>query len=217
MSDKKLFQIGFNKTATTALFWLFIHSGHRALHSSGRRERRRGHEVINQQHPQLRIHHNILSGLPPVEGLEDFEAFFDMEYDLPWSDIKLENFKHFARFHAAYPNAKFILNIRNKDKWLRSRERHAGGTFLKNSKRRLHLSKQEVLDRWAGEFDRHNQAVRTYFTMQPQQLLVFDIERDPIEKLIAFCAPEFTLDPAHWHQARVTDTVAEALDWPTSA
>lgn len=209
----KIFQIGFNKTATTSLYWLFVNSGHSALHSSGRRARKKGHKVVSRIHPQVLIHHNILAGLPPAEGLDDFEAFFDMEYDFPRNAIKLENFKHFAAFAEAYPNAKFILNLRDKEAWLRSRARHQDGDYLSRSMVRLGMDEAQTLQYWADDFDRHHDAVREYFLTQQGRLMEFKLEEDPIDELVDFCQPKFDIDPDNWGAARVTDTVAEKKGW----
>jgi hypothetical protein len=202
-----IFQIGFNKCATTALFWLFVNSGHAALHSSGRRSRKAGHQVVSRQHPQIQIHHNICSGLPPVAGLEDFNAFFDMEYDRPQSEIKIENFKFFDRFALAYPDAKFILNTRDKQSWLRSRSRHNDGLYLARSMKRWGLSKEATLERWAGEFERHNDSVRNFFQKEHDRLIIFDIDESSIESVVDFAAPHFKLLPQHWGMSRKTDMV----------
>ncbi|SFK30324.1 sulfotransferase [Celeribacter marinus] len=211
--EPKLFQIGFNKTATTALFWLFINSGHSALHSSGRRARLAGHPVVSKLHPQLVIHHNICAGRPAVQGLEDFDAHFDMEHDLPNSPIKIENFKFFDRLARDYPRAKFVLNVRECDAWVMSRARHNDGQYLKRSMARLAQSEAEVLDQWRDEHARHHNAVRAFFAAEQDRLLVFDIDRDPIDTLVDFCAPDFALDPAQWGKARVTDDVVQKLGW----
>jgi hypothetical protein len=204
----KLVQIGFNKSATTALFWLLINSGHSALHSSGRRSRRAGHPVVSKIHPQIWIHHNIAAGLPPLAGLEDFESHFDMEHDVPGSAIKIENFKFFDRFAAAYPDCKFVLNTRDCEAWLRSRARHGGGNYIKRTMARLGLSEQSVLDRWRAEHQRHNDAVREFFLHEADRLFEFELEKQPIHEFVRFSAPTLHLDPVHWGPSRVTDSSA---------
>lgn len=209
----RVFQIGFNKTATTALFWLMINSGHTALHSSGRRARRAGHPVVSKVHPQLLIHHNICAGLPPVSGLEEFEGHFDMEHDLPNSPIKIENFKFFDRFARFYPNSKFVLNTRDCDAWLHSRARHNGGQYLKRTMMRLGLSEDDKLSRWRDEHGRHHDAVLEFFSQEQDRLFVFNLEENPIDDLVAFCRPELDLDASHWGKSRVTDDVAKKRGW----
>lgn len=204
----KLVQIGFNKSATTALFWLLINSGHSALHSSGRRSRRAGHPVVSKIHPQILIHHNIAAGLPPLAGLEDFESHFDMEHDVPGSAIKIENFKFFDRFAAAYPDCKFVLNTRDCDAWLRSRARHGGGNYIRRTMARLGLSEQSVLDRWRAEHQRHNDAVREFFLHEADRLFEFELEKQPIHEFVRFSGPSLQLDPVHWVPSRVTDSSA---------
>ena len=209
----KIFQIGFNKTATTSLYWLFINSGHSALHSSGRRARKKGHAAVKRVHPQIQIHHNILAGLPPVQGLDDFEAFFDMEYDFPRNGINLENFKFYRQFAEAYPNAKFILNTREKDDWLRSRARHQDGDYLGRTMVRLGLTEKQALQHWADDFDRHHDAVNEYFLTQQGRIFEFKLGETSISELVDFCQPQFQIDSDRWGEARVTDKVHAKKGW----
>lgn len=211
MSAFLLFQIGFNKCATTALASLFSRAGIRSLHSGGRKWRRIGHPAIAGRNPQLDIQTNIREGRPPIEGLEDFGAFFDMEFAQRLELI--ENFREYRAFARAYPHARFMLNTRDREDWLRSRIRHKDGMYLGRAMKRMGKDRDAVLQFWADDFDRHHAEVREFFAAESDRLLVFDIDCDHVRKIVRFARPEVSLNPRHWRRIRVTDEVAEANDW----
>jgi len=87
------------------------------------------------------------------------------------------------------PNSKFILNTRNLDDWLDSREKH----ILRRKKKGLpikHISPSGLLiDRpyWEQVFKVHHQEVLEYFKDRQEDLLIIDVPKgDGWEKLCAF-------------------------------
>lgn len=206
-----VFQIGFNKCGTTALNKLFHHSGYRALHGTGWYWKDRNHPALHRRKAQVVIHRNLRAGRPAVESLEDFDAFFDMEF--PRGPQQVENFRHFAAMARDYPDARFILNTRDKADWLRSRARHNDGVYLENACKATNLDAGAVLQMWAADFDRHHDAVRMFFAAEQDRLLDFDIDKTPIRKLVKFFKPDFVLYPRFWKKTRVTDLVAKSRDW----
>jgi len=209
----RVFQIGFNKCGTTALFRMFLRSGVKPIHSGGRYWRRRNHPAIAGRNPQVEIHINIEADLPALTGLEDFQAFFDMEYVLDMNMPPVENFRRYRVFAEQYPTAKFILNTRNKSDWLRSRARHNDGGYVQRAMDRTGLDHDGVLDMWSEDFDSHHAAVRRYFADKPGRLLDFDIDHDGSEKLVDFLQPDIALKAEHWGKWRVTDEVAASKNW----
>ncbi len=204
----KVFQIGFNKCAASALQSMFLKSGVRALHGPGRYWRLNGHPAVTGRNVQLVIHRNIAAGRPALESLEDFDAFFDMEFSQHGWNI--ENYREFGTLAQDYPDARFILNTREKAAWLHSRARHNDGLYLKHAMDRTGLGRRGVLDYWADDFDRHHEMVQDYFRDRPDRLLVFDIDTTPIRRLKRFVGPEIDLKPRHWKPARTPDEAAEA-------
>ena len=192
-------QIGFNKCATLSLTRLFNRSGVPSLHCNWSRGVGRG----TKPPYQAQIHRNLANGRPAFEGLDRFSGFFDLELLRPKRHF--ENFKQFAAIAETYPNARFILNIRDKAAWLKSRARHDEGRYLALQKGIYGETEEQVLARWSRDFDDHHAAVRAYFAERPGRLVEFDIAGDDIAKLVDFFAPEFTLDPAHWGHAHKTD------------
>lgn len=207
----QVFQIGFNKCATTALYNLFARSGVRALHSGGRHWRRQGHPAFVGKNPQLEIHRNILAKRPSLTGYEEFQALFDMEYAR--GPELVENFRHFHVFAKEFPDAKFILNTRDKIDWLRSRARHGDGKYIMYAMKRMQLSREEVLQAWSDDFDRHNEKVQKFFLAEKDRLLDLNIDTAEVSEIIRFVKPDIKLWPRFWKRIRVTDQVAARLEW----
>lgn len=191
-------QIGFNKCATLSLTRLFNRSGVKALHCNWSKGKGR------QAKPpyQVRIHRNLKAGRPAFEGLERFSGFFDLELIRPKRHH--ENFKQFKAIAEAYPKAKFILNTRDKTKWLRSRARHTNGLYLSKNMALYNETKEQVFARWARDFDSHHANVRAYFADKPDRLVEFNISDESISKITDFFAPVFQIDPSHWEHAHKT-------------
>ncbi|MEM6696495.1 MAG: sulfotransferase [Pseudomonadota bacterium] len=207
-----VFQIGFNKCATTALYHMFKRARVMALHGGGRYWRRQKHPAIMGKNPQLEIHNNIVEGRAALTGFADFQAFFDMEYvadpALPW----IENFRHFRLFAEQYHDARFILNTRDKAAWLRSRARHNNGRYIRRAMERTGRNRDAVLQMWSEDWTSHHAAVRTYFADKPGRLIEFNIDHDDPQALVDFFAPEMKLRARHWAMIRVTDEVAKDLN-----
>jgi hypothetical protein len=98
----------------------------------------------------------------------------------------------------AYPGSKFILTIRDEDRWLRSVENHWSpehNPFRKawDTDPFTHKIHTEVYGRRKFDADvmraryrRHNAEVREYFKNRPNDLLVMDMESPGWEKLCCF-------------------------------
>lgn len=198
-----VFQIGFNRCATGAFFKLFQNSGVPALHHCGRKHRKAGDVTLLNVNPQKIIDRNLRRGRPPVEGLEKYRAFFDMEYTD--QRRRIENYRYFESFARAYPEALFIMNVRDKDEWLKSRIAHNEGKYLRKMSELYALRNQEVIDMWAAHYDAHVQQVRDYFGPDSDRCLWFDIDRDEVDKAIRFFAPHYTLNAKRWKKVHQTD------------
>lgn len=191
-------QIGFNKCATLSLTKLFNRSGVNSLHCNWSKGQSRREKPLYQ----ARIHRNLTVGRPAFEGLGQFSGFFGLELVRPKRHF--ENFKQFQAISEAYPKAKFILNIREKGKWLRSRARHTNGVYLAKYMALYSETEEQVFARWARDFDNHHANVQAYFADKPGRLVEFDIAADNISKVTEFFAPGFQLDPVHWEHAHKT-------------
>ncbi len=67
----------------------------------------------------LRMAHNVRQGLPIITGYEDHDVIVDMEYRCEHLRLEMQNL--FLQMLEQHPDARFILNVRPKGEWLRSR------------------------------------------------------------------------------------------------
>ena len=170
--NKKIFCVGVNKTGTSSLHDAFLILGIKSVHFKGAEERNIK-DIIQS---------NYLAGDNILRGLEHYEAFSDWDLGPSTVDIVKE-------FDKQYPNSKFILNIRDLDGWLNSREKHV----IRNQERKRKKPDADIqwltIDRegWTKQFDNHYQQVTKHFEGRENELLVFDVTQgDGWEKLCPF-------------------------------
>jgi hypothetical protein len=189
----KIFQIGFNKCATTSLSHLFEECSVPSLRSVH----------WDSGHLARRILSNHRDGLPLLQGYEDavffsdMEAFYREDGRLRWVFIPEILFRELDR---QYPGSKFILNVRDVDAWIASRLRHStmfdeqGNRYEDESRRRMYfdqhmecfgLSREQVVQKWRDDFESHVAQVKEHFEGRGD-LLVYDIDRDGLGKMLDF-------------------------------
>lgn len=115
-----------------------------------------------------------------------------------------------------YPDSKFILNVRRMDHWIKSKYHHFSVHWHKitDSKRRVNgcylvdcykdsargiISDIDVIEFWKKEWIQYLCGMITLFRERglSDNLVVFDVERDPIDKLVTFF-DGFGLSLNHW-------------------
>lgn len=181
----KIFQIGFNKCGTVSLHQYFLQNGLESIHwDKGRLAKT--------------IKSNFDRGLPLLKGYERFDCFTDMESQTNNIFIYLTHFKELDR---AYPGSKFILNIRDKNKWLQSRINHRD--YLKVHQKITGLSVDDVIELWSKDWDDHLKNVKEYFIGREDDLLIFDIEND-VDKLNQFMSKIIEVKSKDFKQYNVT-------------
>lgn len=186
MVPSRIFQIGFNRCGTNALYRFFSGNQIASVHWD--------HGLLAQ-----RIEANIVARRSPLLGYDQVYAFFDME-GFGRGRI-VEAFKYFPAFYQSYPDAIFILNTRLRDRWIESRLAHAGGSYAKIHMEVKRLSSTEALIRyWQDDWDRHHNEVRSFFAHRGR-LVEFNIEQDNAQTLIS-AIPELNLDPSHFKHFR---------------
>ncbi|MDO6838801.1 sulfotransferase [Paraglaciecola chathamensis] len=170
--NKKIFCVGLNKTGTSSLHDAFLILGIKSVHFKGAEDRNIKDIILS----------NYLAGHNVLKGLEHYEAFSDWDLGPSTVDIVKE-------FDKQYPNSKFILNIRDLDGWLNSREKHV----KRNQERKRKNPDADIqwltLDRegWAKQFNNHYDQVTKHFVGKEGELLVFDVTKgDGWEKLCPF-------------------------------
>ena len=93
-----------------------------------------------------------------------------------------------------YPQARFVLTVRDKQKWKESHRRHFDPVFPNKDVKdrfKMHRYEPEIWWRW---YDRRNAQIRAFFqeTNRPHHLLELNIggDSDNFERLINFLGPE---------------------------
>lgn len=170
--DKKIFCVGLNKTGTSSLHQAFTMLDIKSVHYKG----------VEKTDIKEIIQTNYLAGNNILKGIEHYEAYSDWDLGPSTIDIVKE-------FDKQYPNSKFILNIRDMEGWLDSREKHV----KRNQERKRKEPDADInwltIDReaWATQFKRHYSGVTSHFKGRENQLLAFDVTQgDDWEKLCPF-------------------------------
>jgi hypothetical protein len=189
----KVFVIGFNKCGTTSLHAFFLRGGLKSVHWRTPHHKTHIAEVMFS---------NLSLQRPILQGIDRFDAYSDMVY---LSDtIHLEGNALFRQLDRDYPGARFILNTRDKTRWIDSRLRHFGGSFLRTCCACYGTDRDGTVDVWSRQWDAHHADVRAYFQDRPADFLEFDIETGDIAAVIAFLDHLPGLEPAHWQQMNPT-------------
>ena len=206
----RYFQIGFHKCGTKTLHRFFERAGVPSVHNDGGRL-------------ALTMAANLQQGRPILTGYERFEAFFAMGFLRP--HVHVEMYKQWETILTQVPRARFILNVRNIDRWVASRlnmasvggfrwgrpsrgfgppwDRPPRGLFERvepfaERYRQCHglADQDEVVAHWRADWRAHIEVVRA--GVPAGRLLVFDIESDSPEALCRFVG----LDVSAAHQYR---------------
>jgi len=193
-ASKKVFVIGFIKCGTTSFHRLFSGSGLRAAHWR-----------TDEAFLACTIFANMALRRNLLTGLTRFDAFTDIIYlD---EQTYLEANVLFPTLHAENPDALFILNTRDREKWLASRLSHGAGqsrSMIRRTMAALRASQEDVVAFWSRQWDDHHAAVRAFFA-DKDTFVEFDIDKDSPEKLVRFFEGHgMTLKAAAWGQHNVT-------------
>ncbi len=167
----KIFCIGPNKTGTTSLHAAFEILGIRSAH-------------FRCEHGNIKdiIEGNYLSERPLLTSIDDFDAYSD------WNRPRTN--WYFKLFDTQYPGSKFILNTRDLESWMRSREHHVG-RYSNLAERRAQNPDSTWLnidrEAWTREWNELHHEVREYFADRNPDLLTLDVVAgDGWEKLCPF-------------------------------
>ena len=181
----KIFIIGFNRTGTRTLHNYFDKNDIPSLHwEYGRLAKR--------------IKYNFLNNRPLLEGYSKYKVYSDMEDHLNYNYAHMTYFKELDK---QYPNSKFILNIRNIDNWIKSRNQHMSGKYREYFLFRLKVDTETLNSIWRKHYYEHYNNVVEYFK-NTNKLLIFNIEQDNVDKLNSFL-PEYKLESKYYtHQGK---------------
>jgi hypothetical protein len=182
-AGKRIFQIGLNRCGTTSLYELFKSSGIPSLHwDSGRIARSFFSRMERKEDPFLDYPENVF--------FSDMMAIVIAEKKI------LEAHKHFDYIFEFYPDSYYTLNTRSCENWLKSRWNHL--ETRERYRECTGLERAGLMDLWRRDWHEHHAQVQDFFSRKGGKLAVFDIERDPAEKLARFVAADFRVDPSFY-------------------
>lgn len=151
----KVFCIGFQKTGTTSLRDAFLHWGYRY------------HGPFGRDWPVERLKADYIDvGLKLAEEL-------DVVADMPWPLM-------YKELDAAFPGSKFILTMRDTDRWYASIAKHFAGNPASMQQLTYGVEAAAPLGneaRYREVYEAHNQEVREHFADRPGDLLEIWLER----------------------------------------
>jgi hypothetical protein len=182
----KIFQIGFNKCGTTSIHKFFVANDLESIHW--------GDSFLAKQ-----IVQNVKENKNPLFKYENYDCYTDMESS---DDNIFIYLTHYKLLDKKYPGSKFILNIRDVEKWIESRLNHPG--YLQSHMNITGLSREGVIEHWKKSWYKHLQEVVDYFQNRENDFLIFNIETEGY-KLIDFMSNFVNLkDPlfGHFHKTK---------------
>ena len=164
--DGKIFGIGFYKTGTTTLYDALRTLGYHTVNG----DKPGSYPGADDGATMIR---QIDAGDFRLPTFEMFDAFTDNPYFRIWREI-----------YALYPDAHYILTVRDEDAWIASCVKFFRHRRIRPMRvwmfgphanpARDAASRQAWLDAYRA----HNTAVRAHFASRPQQFLEFDPTRE---------------------------------------
>lgn len=184
----RIFQIGFNKAGTTAIYRFLNDAGIPTVHFDGGRLARR-------------LTDRIKAGQEPLLDYPLTVGFTDLEYVT--AESMIEPFRKYDVLEARYPESLFILNTRDEDGWVASRRRHFSNNgncenLIDRHMAYYHLSENDVVELWRADRLAHHAHVRSHFAGS-SRFLELPIDEKAGERLRSFLLPFFpSIAHASW-------------------
>jgi len=131
--------------------------------------------------------------------------------------VYLEANCYFKELHAAYPDAYFILNVRDTESWIASRAKHVGrskkarGSLIERIALAYGTDTETAKEIWRSYHAPFHAQVTDYFAGQPDaRFHIYDIDQHGPDDLASWLAPDYQLDPSLWVARNVTTEVQAA-------
>lgn len=161
----KIFCIGLSKTATTSITAALDILGFDAIHWHDTKD------IFKYTKSGIEINHTMLS---------NYAAFADT----PIARI-------YKELDSKYPGSKFILTVRDVEKWVKSFEDQFGKGRLDTFSEKLHMDLYGTSEfdykKCTAAFNRHTEEVTDYFKDRATDLLIIDVTAgDGWEQLCGF-------------------------------
>lgn len=105
-----------------------------------------------------------------IEKWQDQLDSYDCFSDVVWTMDDIEY------LDKKYPNAIFILNCRNIDKWLISRFKHGLRAFNKTRNHPYYPCTEDKIKKWTNDRDSFHLNLLEYFSTNSKKLIIINIE-----------------------------------------
>lgn len=122
----------------------------------------------------------------------------------------------FRELDRAFPNSKFILQVRDLDSWLSSRIEHIN---RRSSNRKNKISddwtvENESIMEWIIQRNKHHLDVMSYFENRPDDLLIINYIRDPgsVQKISSFLNSDIQIAKPHANKAKARNVKLKNSD-----
>jgi hypothetical protein len=178
----RVVQIGFHKCGTRSFQRLFEGAGHPVVQHKVRRRFRPTRNAAQIMQENLRAGRKIFA------GIENYTFYAGLIHQTE-SD-SFEPIKHFREMLRDYPDTILLLNVRDREDWIRSRLKHGHGEFAERVMRQRGIAtREELADFWREEWDSHLADVRSFMADRPSQLVEFSLDTGLVEDLVTRLAP----------------------------
>jgi hypothetical protein len=186
----RVVQIGYHKCGTRTFQRLFERAGHRVVQYKLRRPLRRSRIAA------YIFRENLRAGRKVFAGMEDFTLYAGLSYET--ENDSFEPIRHFREILRDYPDTILLLNMRDREDWIRSRLRHGHGEFAARVMRQRGIEDPEVLaEAWRREWDTHIAEVREFMADRPEQLVEFNLDTGSVQALVERLSA-YGLKMEHW-------------------
>lgn len=176
-----IFQIGFNRCATQALYNALEILGIKSIHHNFK-----SNPICPRQYLAILMYNNLNTKSKEIlqYELKDYQCFLDMEYN--YEDKTLPFYTFFEEMEKQNIGSSFIMNTRSCESWLISRIKLGKveeiGQYYKDIT-------EDKLKRWVEHYFEHSIKVRDYFLRNSQvkkrsKLYVMPIEQKTISDLL---------------------------------
>jgi len=196
---RKIFLIGYNKCGTRTFHDFFTQNNIASIHF------KRGNLA-------RRLQANLAAGLAPLNGIDKWTCYSDIQMVSGQEVIEgCERYRDLARY---YPQSYFVLQTRDKDRWIQSRLRHGNrGFYAERYRKGMGFATiDETVAHWSESWDRHHREVPEFFAEAGLPLLIYNIEQDSPGRLVRFLDPDFRTDAGFFaHAGKTPDASRPAV------
>ena len=203
--QKKIFIIGFNKTATKCFDNFFRKNNVKSIHHNMKKNHFQDYNLRKKYDKGISLVKFFLENKNNSKNLlygidSSYIVFSDITDDEKCLDAK----DFYKQLDKENPGSKFILNIRSVDDWIKSRLNHRC-PYHKFSLLEYHLqhykcNPNELKKIWRDIYFNHIKDVENYFKLNNKMndLLIYNIDYDTPDKISNFLSDMYILDTKHF-------------------